>query len=124
MNWIFKWINFAYENLKLYKMKTPEKILREYVHFKDVNSTKTVKLLPLTIIDAMEQYCEQLFIYTYRWIVFDFSNIETHPPEYGKYLICRKDGKIHWETWNNSGWAYNHNEIIYYAKIFNPVLNK
>ena len=39
------------------------------------------------------------------WVAFDWNKIETRPTEYGKYLICRKDGKIHWETWNGSGWA-------------------
>jgi transcriptional regulator with XRE-family HTH domain len=59
----------------------------------------------------------------YQWIAFDFNVLETRPKKYGKYLICRKDGKIHWETWNGSGWAYNHNEIRFYAKITNPILN-
>ena len=54
------------------------------------------------------------------WVAFDWNKIETHPTEYGKYLICRKDGKIHWETWNGSGWAYNHNEIRYWAVIVPP----
>ena len=40
-------------------MKTAEEILREYINFKDVNGNKTVKLLPLTIIDIMEEYSEQ-----------------------------------------------------------------
>ncbi len=34
--------------------------------------------------------------------------------EYGKYLVVRKDGKMHLETFNGSGWAYNHNSIAYY----------
>jgi hypothetical protein len=54
------------------------------------------------------------------WMAFDWNKIETRPTEYGKYLICRKDGKIHWETWNGSGWAYNHNEIIFWAVIVPP----
>ena len=54
------------------------------------------------------------------WVAFDWNKIETHPTEYGKYLICRKDGKIHWETWNGSGWAYNHNEIRFWAVIVPP----
>lgn len=53
-----------------------------------------------------------------NWIAFD--EIKSKPTKYGKYLICRKDGKIHWETWNGSGWAYNHNEIRYYALIIPP----
>lgn len=58
-----------------------------------------------------------------KWIAFDFNKIETRPKEYGKYLIYRKDGKIHWETWNGSGWAYNHNEIRFYAEIIPPQIN-
>jgi hypothetical protein len=54
------------------------------------------------------------------WVAFDWYKIETRPTKYGKYLICRKDGKIHWETWNGSGWAYNHNEIRYWAVIVSP----
>jgi len=55
-----------------------------------------------------------------HWVAFSFENTDTHPPEPSKYLICRKDGKIHWETWNGSGWAYNHNEIKYWALIILP----
>jgi len=55
------------------------------------------------------------------WVAFDWMKIETRPTEYGKYLIVRKDGKMHWETWNGSGWAYNHNEIQYWAVILPPV---
>ena len=54
------------------------------------------------------------------WVAFDWMKIETRPTAYGKYLICRKDGKIHWETWNGSGWAYNHNEIRFWAVIVPP----
>jgi hypothetical protein len=53
----------------------------------------------------------------YVWVEFNFNKIETRPKRYGKYLIERKDGKHHWETWNGSGWAYNHNEIRFYAEI-------
>lgn len=34
--------------------------------------------------------------------------------EYGKYLVVRKDGKKHLETFNGTGWAYNHNTIVAY----------
>ena len=57
------------------------------------------------------------------WVAFDWMKIETRPKKYGKYLICRKDGKIHWETWNGNGWAYNHNEIRFWAEI-NPPYKK
>jgi hypothetical protein len=57
-----------------------------------------------------------------NWVAFDWNKIETRPTAYGKYLICRKDGKIHWETWNGSGWAYNNNEIRFWAVIVPPCL--
>lgn len=34
--------------------------------------------------------------------------------EYGRYLVVRKDGKTHLETFNNTGWAYNNNSIVAY----------
>ena len=40
-------------------MKTAEEILREYVEFNDINGNDTVELLPLTIIDIMEEYNQQ-----------------------------------------------------------------
>jgi hypothetical protein len=59
-----------------------------------------------------------------NWVAFDFYKIETRPTAYGKYLICRKDGNIHWETWNGSGWAYNNNEIRYWAVIVPPCIQR
>ena len=73
------------------------------------------------VIEPMEAKEQLLDLFAdINWVAFDFYKIETRPTEYGKYLICRKDGKIHWETWNGSGWAYNHNEIIYWAVIVPP----
>lgn len=40
-------------------MRTAEQVLREYIDFDDVNGTDTVEMLPLTIVDAMEEYAEQ-----------------------------------------------------------------
>lgn len=57
-----------------------------------------------------------------NWVAYDFRVQLSHPPQYGKYLICRKDGKIHWETWNGSGWAYNHTVIRYWAELIPPCL--
>ena len=37
-----------------------EEILREYVEVEDVNQNEPVSLLPLTIIDMMEEYAERL----------------------------------------------------------------
>lgn len=39
-------------------MKKAEEILRTYVDFEDVNGSEPVTLLPLTVIDAMEEYCQ------------------------------------------------------------------
>lgn len=57
-----------------------------------------------------------------NWMACNYVTGEGMPDKYGKYLIYRKDGKIHWETWNGSGWAYNHNEIRYWAEIKPPCL--
>lgn len=43
------------------------------------------------------------------------------PTEYGEYLVHRKGcNKTHFETWNNTGWAYNNNDITHFTKIINP----
>ena len=42
---------------------------------------------------------------------------ENRPPCYGKYLIERKDGKIHWETYNGTGFAYNNTVIVKWMRI-------
>lgn len=55
-----------------------------------------------------------------EWIAF-YEKIETSPIKYARYLFCRKDGKIYFETWNGTGWAYNHNETIFYAPIISPI---
>ena len=51
-----------------------------------------------------------------KWI-----SVEINPTEYGKYFVHRKDGKVHWETWNGSGWAYNGNVITHWKEIQPPV---
>jgi hypothetical protein len=43
------------------------------------------------------------------------------PTDYGEYLVHRKGcNKTHFETWNNTGWAYNNNDITHFTKIINP----
>lgn len=58
----------------------------------------------------------------YTWTDYDFNNADSRPNEYGKYFVHRKDGKVHWETWNGSGWAYNGDVITHFCKI-NPPTN-
>ena len=54
------------------------------------------------------------------WIKYDRLNMQNRPPHSGKYFVHRKDGKIHWETWNNCGFAYNDNVITHFLKIYKP----
>lgn len=54
------------------------------------------------------------------WVAFDWDKPETRPTKYGKYFVHRKDGKVHWETWNGSGWAYNGNVITYWMEVKPP----
>ena len=58
---------------------------------------------------------------THSWIKYNWDNPISHPPAYDKYFVQRKDGKVHWETWNGAGWAYNENSIIYWANINPPI---
>lgn len=46
------------EDKQQHTPETAEKILREYVSFEDVNGSECVMLLPLTIVDAMEEYSD------------------------------------------------------------------
>lgn len=45
---------------------------------------------------------------------FNYKQGGQFPSEYGTYLIIRYDGKCHLETWNGTGWAYNHKSIEYF----------
>lgn len=54
------------------------------------------------------------------WIKYDFQDIESRPKKYGRYFVQRKDGKVHWEVWNGTSWAYNENSISWWAKIESP----
>lgn len=43
------------------------------------------------------------------------------PTEYGRYLVHRKGcKKTHFETWNNTGWAYNNKDITHWANVPEP----
>jgi hypothetical protein len=55
-----------------------------------------------------------------KWINYDINQPASHPKECGKYLVCRKDGKIHFEKWNGTGFAYNNNSVKYYGKVLLP----
>ena len=85
-----------------------------------IKNNNLENLLP-GLEEILKQYHQAALIDALTWIEFDWSNVKTHPTEYGKYLICRKDGKIHWEIWNGSGWAYNGNVIKFWAIIKSPI---
>lgn len=51
-----------------------------------------------------------------RWIPYPTQR----PSEYGDYWVCRKDGKTHKETWNNTGWAYNDKVITHWMPLPEP----
>lgn len=70
--------------------------------------------------DMMAQQAQEVQSLEITWIKYDFQNKDSRPPIYDKYFVMRKDGKVHWETWNGSGWAYNENSIVWWAKIELP----
>ena len=42
------------------------------------------------------------------------------PKKYGKYFVHRKDGKMHYEVWNGTGWAYNNKTITHWTILCPP----
>lgn len=46
---------------------------------------------------------------------------DERPAEATRYEVYREGaGKQHYETWNGSGWAYNHYDITHWREILNP----
>ena len=104
-------------------MTKAEEIYHRFVNYEWNEIGEGMKVSIIKAIDEALKEGQKLPIHSVKnWVAFDFMKLETRPPKYGKYLITRKDGKIHWETWNGSGWAYNHNEIRYWAEIKPPCL--
>ena len=66
-------------------MNKAEEILRTYVDFEDVNGSEPVTLLPLTVIDAMEEYATQCQEDT-KQILLDFIKWSNAMDEYGNKL--------------------------------------
>lgn len=66
-------------------MNKAEEVLRTYIDFEDVNSSEPVTLLPLTIIDAMEEYATQCQEDT-KQILLDFIKWSNAVDEYGNKL--------------------------------------
>ena len=57
-----------------------------------------------------------------EWLEYNPQNKANIPC--GKYLVCRLDGKIHFESFNGTGWAYNDEVIKYYSLINSPIENE
>jgi len=88
-----------------------EKIFNKWIKNKEDLTTAHVLN---AISDALEQGSKA------TWTAYDWNDRSSRPTEYGKYFICRKDGKVHWETWNGTGFAYNNNVITHWMKIVKP----
>lgn len=85
---------------------------------------KIAEAIILQWIARIKDKLKQIFCVPYdsHWVKYNFNKLETRPMIYGKYFVRRKDGKIHWETWNISGWAYNENSITHWMVIVPPKL--
>lgn len=54
------------------------------------------------------------------WTKYEFEVIKSRPPKYDTYFVIRKDGKVHWEKWNGTSWAYNEDSVLAWATIELP----
>ena len=93
-------------------MKKPDK---EEFDFNDVFESAKFAQQMIHYVDYLENR-ESIM-----WVKYDTNNKNSKPKEYGKYLVCRKDKSLHWETFNGTGWAYNENSITYLSHIKNPM---
>jgi hypothetical protein len=56
-----------------------------------------------------------------KWIPYNWTDLKSHPPQAGRYLIYRKKcDKWHQEVWNGSGWASNNNDITHWCDVIIP----
>ena len=63
-----------------------------------------------------EQIVNELENLGVKFLITQF-NIQEYTGQkipYGKYIVVRKDGKIHFEIYNGTGWAYNNNSITHF----------
>lgn len=72
----------------------------------------------ITRLEALDKLCDLSIVS--NWVAYDWNDISSRPPKYGKYFVHRKDGKVHWETWNGSGWAYNEKVITHWQEVKPP----
>lgn len=100
---------------------TKEEFCRLYAAYDGEPMSNLAQLVQHTFTgQELYEFCEYLLKNASPWIEYDFNKPETRPTEYGKYFVCRKDGKVHLETWNGSGWAYNEKVITHWQKVNPP----
>lgn len=58
--------------------------------------------------------------YAYRMDFDGYKQRHILPSVVGQYLVCRKDGKVHFENWNGTGFAYNDNSIMWWQEVPKP----
>jgi hypothetical protein len=99
---------------------TEKDIINAYCLIRTIDQT-----IPDEVLDFMKEAAIEKLVKADQddanWIPYDFLVLESRPKTYGKYFICRKDGKVHWETWNGNGWAYNETVIKYWKDIKAPI---
>lgn len=66
--------------------QSAENILREYIQLDDVNQSETIELLPLTIIDAMEEYANQQKSYSEEEVI-DILQIFLYNSQRGDHFV-------------------------------------
>jgi len=98
---------------------TEKDIINAYCRIREIDQT-----IPDEVLDFMKEAAIEKLVKANQddanWIPYDFFIKESRPKVSGKYFICRKDGKTHWETWNGNGWAYNESVIKYWKDIKAP----
>ncbi len=91
---------------------------REFILQKTISDNPDLTFEQCAVI-AMELYSQQVAKEAAAdgWV----SVGDGKPTEYGKYEVYRHGcKKQHYETWNNTGWAYNNNDITHFRKIIPP----
>lgn len=83
-----------------------------FIKHRDKEYGKTWTESDDTLAEALMDYADEI----YGWKKYP----EEKPKHYDKYFVMRKDGKVHWETWNGTGFAYNNNEITHFLIISKP----
>jgi len=101
-------------------------IIDAYCKIRTIDNTipdDVLDFMKAAAIEKLKQITQSPYSDLNGWIPFDYKvyNPYTRPPRYDKYFVCRKDGKVHWETWNGTGWAYNGEVITHYMDIRKPI---